>query len=100
MSAWLGSYRQKHAIAETAKIAERPLPATAVGAAAYVSDWDMPAGYGICAHCGRAALLPAGPVDVECEACAVDRILVRAELAVDPRFAEDNNEVMVRGEEP
>ena len=53
----------------------------------------MPRGVGVCAHCGRIAWLPAGPVSAACEECEIDRLLAAGHRAVDPHLAEDEAEV-------
>jgi hypothetical protein len=99
MSAWLGSYRQIHANAKTAKTAKKPDAATVAGQRAYTpADGHMPRGYGKCRHCGEYGWLPAGPVDVECEQCAVDRLFSAAARATNPALAADPAEHMLRGE--
>lgn len=97
MSAWLGSYRQKHAFAKSANSADRPARVRLTGRSAYISPDDMPAGCGICSRCGNARWLAAGPVSTVCDECEIDRLLLAGQRAVDPRLAADEAEVGLHG---
>lgn len=86
MSAWLGSYRQKHASAISANSAERSASPRLVGRPACILPDDMPAGVGICPSCNEVRWLRAGPISTPCNACAL--------------LLADEAEVTLRGELP
>lgn len=92
MSAWLDSYRQKHANAETAKTAKTPKVVLEAGRAAYVSSCDMPAGAGVCPDCGEVRWLSAGPTPTTCDECEITRLLAAGARAVGP------HDTVVRGD--
>jgi hypothetical protein len=44
--------------------------------------------------------LRAGPPSTLCEECEVDRLLAAGRRAIDPRHADDEAEICIRGETP